>query len=113
MASSSLSLGKNVGFFHWGMHQMESKMASVKWVGGWGGKTSQIRKGQKGSCEEVEELNALEKTDGGFFSAIVVLCCADTLNWELRSDRCSASPAAGVSRRAKSQSVTQLFSWFV
>ena len=48
MASSSLSVGKNVGFFHWGMHKMESKMGSVKW---WEGeeentvRSERVRKG--------------------------------------------------------------------
>lgn len=55
-------------------------------------------------------MNVLEKTDGGFFSAIVLVCGgAETLTCEMRSDTCSASLAAGVSWGAGSQ----LFSWFV
>lgn len=64
MASSTLLVGKNVGFFHWGIHKTESKMGSVKWVWGAGGEeekqSNQRSQSQKGSCEEVEELNALE-----------------------------------------------------
>ena len=73
-------------------------------------KKNQSCQTQKGSREGVEELNVLEKMDGGLFSAIVMVCSgAETLNCEMRSDRCSASLAAGVSWGARSQ----LFSWFV
>lgn len=80
MASSTLMVGKNVGF----SHKMESKMGSVKWVGGWGGKNSQNQRSQseKGSYEEVEELNALEKMDEGIFLSHFMVWCVHILNHE-------------------------------
>lgn len=93
MASSTFMVGKNVGVSHWGIHKMESKMGSVKWVGGWGGENSQKQNSQSetGSCEEVEELNALEKADGRIFPSHFMVLCARILYCEKWSDRSSQS----------------------
>ena len=74
MASSTLSVGKNVGFFPWGMHKMESKMGCVKWLEGEEETKLKAAELRKGHVRGVEELNVLEKMDGGFFSAIVLVC---------------------------------------
>lgn len=61
---------RKVGLFHGGIHKMESKMGSE--VGGRvrrNKQSNQSSQSWKGSCEEVEELNALEKMED-FFAAI-------------------------------------------
>ena len=79
---------KSVGLPHWGIHKMESKMGSVKWVGGWGGKNSQNQSSQSetGSCEEVGRIECPWKGGWRDFSQLLhgVVCARSELREVVR-----------------------------